>query len=411
MYENMKPTVLLYGDLHSVSGYGVHTRQIFDILLELDIDLHCEHVSLSSSTWILSGDKIDKINECCNKQLSSGIPDISIQVLLPSDWSTTKASKNIGVTALVETDICNPSWLENMMEMDMVVVPSEFNKLTIERTYYKHKQRYDFSLDDLRKKIIIIGESFTFSEENLTIPDLSHLKTNFNFFTSGQITGQNEEEDRKGLFSLIEAFILAFDKKKYKDNNAGLIIKTNMTRQSYIDRCDCLSFLRSAKYAVMNKHGVNPDDSPPIHLLHGYMDDREISGLYMHPSIKCFVTATKGESWCLPMMDAAVAGLPVIAVEWSGYLDFTRHSKLLKVEHSLVPVCKSKIDGKIFVNDSKWALVNRESLMATMRKLYEKPHIPRENAKKGSDNIKQEFSIVRLRELWKTRVFDTLLKS
>ena len=49
-----------------------------------------------------------------------------VQLQLPDEWDSNLAKKNIGVSAFVETDRCNPQWIDKCNEMDAVIVPSKF---------------------------------------------------------------------------------------------------------------------------------------------------------------------------------------------------------------------------------------------------------------------------------------------
>ena len=53
-------------------------------------------------------------------------PDYSFQIQLPDEWDTSLAVKNFGVTAAVETNFCNPGWIQACNNMDGVIVPSNF---------------------------------------------------------------------------------------------------------------------------------------------------------------------------------------------------------------------------------------------------------------------------------------------
>ena len=65
------------------------------------------------------------------------------------------------------------------------------------------------------------------------------------------------------------------------------------------------------------------------------MDESEISALYRHDIVKALVAPTRGEGWGLPILDAAVCGLPVIATKWSGHLDFMKQVKFLDLDYNL----------------------------------------------------------------------------
>ena len=52
------------------------------------------------------------------------------------------------------------------------------------------------------------------------------------------------------------------------------------------------------------------------------LTNAEMAQLYNHPKIKAMVTLTNGEGFCRPLLEAAACGLPVMATNWSGQLDF-----------------------------------------------------------------------------------------
>ena len=56
--------------------------------------------------------------------------------------------------------------------------------------------------------------------------------------------------------------------------------------------------------------------------MQGDLSESEVHSLYTNPSIKCYVTTTHGEGYGLPIFEAAYSGLPIVATDWSGHLDF-----------------------------------------------------------------------------------------
>ena len=70
----------------------------------------------------------------CSKPISQGSYDISIQVQLPDEWDISLAKKNIGITALVETDKCSLEWVNRCNKMDSMIVPSTFTKNVLKRS-------------------------------------------------------------------------------------------------------------------------------------------------------------------------------------------------------------------------------------------------------------------------------------
>ena len=119
--------ILLRAPVLTSSGYGVHSRQIFDWLHKMEnIDLTVECLNWGKTPWLLNENLenglIGKIMKY-SKKLEPPY-DITFQVQLPDEWDPSLGKKNIGITAAVETDRCNPKWVSACNVMDEVVVPS-----------------------------------------------------------------------------------------------------------------------------------------------------------------------------------------------------------------------------------------------------------------------------------------------
>jgi glycosyltransferase involved in cell wall biosynthesis len=96
-----------------------------------------------------------------------------------------------------------------------------------------------------------------------------------------------------------------------------------------------------------------------------------MNALYKHPSLLGLVTATRGEGFGLPMLEAAVSGLPVVGTNWSSIIEFLKGDSFLGVDYDLVSVPDQKADGNIFVRSVKWANPKESNFKRKLRKLYE----------------------------------------
>jgi glycosyltransferase involved in cell wall biosynthesis len=356
-----KKKVLLRAPTLSCSGYGTHSRQIARWLLSRDdVDLTIYQVQWGTTPWYVDANEKDgligKLFEVSKPE--KGEFDVSVQVQLPNEWDTKLAKKNIGITAGVETNVCNPEWLKCISSMDRVIVPSTFTKTTFEKTD---------ELSSAAKNIVVVPESFIDSIAKETVAPLElELQTQFNFLAVGQLTGKNAENDRKNMFNLLKWFCEAFA----DDDDVGLIVKTNSSRETKIDRLLTEDVLKQVLKSV--RKGA----FPRVYLLHGLMSDDEMAALYKHPTVKAFITLTRGEGFGLPILEAAASGLPVIATSWSGHMDFLKHGKFIKLDYELKEVPSSRIDKNIFMKGSKWADVNEEDVKKKLLKFRERPSIP-----------------------------------
>ena len=127
--------VLLRAPLLTNSGYGVHSRQIFEWLETVDnIQLYVDIVKWGMTSWIIDNQQehgiVGRIMNC-SKDIKGIKFDVSIQVQLPDEWDHNIAKNNIGVSAVVETNVCSSKWIECCNKMDMVIVPSTFTRTVL----------------------------------------------------------------------------------------------------------------------------------------------------------------------------------------------------------------------------------------------------------------------------------------
>lgn len=388
----MKKSVVLRAPVLSQSGYGVHSRQIARWLLSRsDVELTIVPVQWGVTPWFLDRDAKDgligKIMECC--KAPKGQFDVSFQVQLPNEWDTRLAAKNVGITAGVETTICNPTWVKCINSMHRVIVPSAFVKSTFEKSG---------TLNNGGNDVVVIPESFIDEILGDPPPLAMDFTTKFNFLTVGQITGRSSEEDRKNLFNLLKWFSESFRSR----DDVGLIIKTNNGRETKMDR------MLTTDVINQTLRLVRKGNFPRIHLIHGSMDDAEIAGLYKHPSVRAFVTLTRGEGFGLPILEAAASGLPVIATNWSGHLDFLKHGKFIKLDFELKQLPKSKLDNNIFIPEAKWAEVQEHDVKRKLEKFADSPDTPKQWAQELKDRVRELNSYAAVKKqydmFWETLV-------
>lgn len=368
--------VILRGPVLSRSGYGVHARQIFKWLLtKKNIELKVEPLHWGITPWYtdksqLSG-LIGEILERCSIVEDDKF-DVSFQVQLPNEWDTQKAKYNIGVTAAVETDSARADWASfHCQKMDKVIVPSQ------------HAKNALLASTSTKTKIHIVPESYFEELSNSPDRDLNlNLSTSFNFLTVGVLTGLSPETDRKNLFFLIKWFSEAFRENK----DIGLIIKTNRGRQTTIDRQATKNLLRQVLREIQHT------GSPKIYFLHGDMSRKEMNCLYKDEQIKGLISITRGEGFGLPMLEAATAGLPVMATNWSAHKEFLDQGKWISFDYKLTDVHESKIDNEIFVKGSQWAEVNEKDFKTKITKFYNRPELPKKWAQDLSSKLIESHS-------------------
>ena len=351
--------VIIRAPLLTYSGYGTHSRQIFRWLLsrnDIDITAHC--VPWGITPWMLHPDLENGLVEEIMKRASPPPPesDVSIQIQLPNEWDPNLAKFNIGVSAFVETDRCNPEWINHCNKMDLIIVPSTFIKDVINNT------------GKCMTPIHVVPESYHDSISSNTSELLKlELDTSFNFLLFGQFTGNSPVTDRKNLFNTIKWICEEFQ----NEPDVGIILKTNSGKNTTIDRKLTTKIVRQLLAEI------RPGSFPKLHLLHGVLSPNEIASLYVDPKVKALVSLTRGEGYGLPILEAASSGVPVIVTAWSGHLDFLGNGKFIPVNYNLQPLHSSRIDGQIFMENAKWAEPDEKNAKQRLRKFYKSPNIPK----------------------------------
>ena len=368
--------IIVRAPLLSYSGYGTHSRQVFKFVRT---HFPNSHVTTGVLPWGITSWMVNP--ELCNGDIgdimSLSAPstgdekfDISFQVQLPNEWDPTLAKFNIGISAVVETDICNPKWLDACNRMDLIIVPSQHAANALNNSGY------------VETPIEVVGECFYPEIENNPPPLDVEFETSFNFLLVGQFTGQHPTLDRKNIFNTLKWFVEEFT----GDEEVGLVLKTNVGTNTIIDK----KLTHDTVEKVLSE--VRKGDYPKVHVIHGPMSTGQIARLYKHPTVKAFLSLTRGEGFGLPILEAAASGLPVITTNWSGHLDFLRLGKFIGVPYHLADVPDARIDNEIFMPTSKWAEVDENMAKRVMRKFYNSSHKPQGWALDLQPRIHENFS-------------------
>jgi len=385
--------IIVRGPALSRSGYGEHTRFLLRSLRKYEgvIEVFVLNVPWGQTGWIWENDEermwLDSIIGKTTAYINNGGTfDISAQVTIPNEWEKL-APINIGVTAGIESTKVSPQWVEKSLLMNKIVTISEHSKQVYENSSYSVQNgQTGEMIDNFTCTTPIEIVHYPVRDFEPAKIDLN-LDYDFNFLTVAQIS------PRKNIHNTIKWFV-----EEFKDQEVGLVAKLNIKCNSFQDRFETIRGLRDFLSSYK-------DRKCKVYLLHGSMTDGEMSALYQHPKIKSYLTLTHGEGFGLPIFEAACNSLPVIAPDWSGHVDFLykpvkdkktgkekSKAHFAKVKYTLQPIQREAVWDGVLQKDSMWCFADGSSYKTRLREVYKDYNRFKNQAKKLSTWIRENFS-------------------
>jgi len=365
-----KPFLVVMAPFSSRSGYGEHSKDIVRGLIKSD-KYRIGLVSLGWGSTPLTLDPVldSDIIKCLitnPETLNSNKPDIFIHITIPNEFNPV-GKYNIGITAGIETTLCQPTWLEGINRMDKVIVPSAFSKEILQSAAYNvTDDNTQQKIGELRstKPIEVLFEGtdtdvykiiseieYSKITNSIIKTDLDSVPEDFCFLILGQWLKGDFGHDRKDIASTILLFLKTFSNNKKKKTNPALVIKTGATF-SEIE-------LTSLQNKINDIKSTFPKDTklPNIYLIYGDLSQTEMNILYNHPKIKALVSLTKGEGYGRPLQEFAFIGKPVIVTNCSGQVDFIKPDYHTLLGGQYQAVDPSAVDDFI-IKESAWFQVD-----------------------------------------------------
>ena len=384
--------VLFRGPVLTRSGYGEQARFALRCLLSKPekYDVYIHPTQWGKTNWMHEvTDETNNIKKLIDKCTDfKGKYDISLQVTIPNEFEKL-APVNVGYTAGIETDKVAPHWIEKAKIMDRMIVVSNHSKTVFNNTEYKFVNEKQEVMGVLKNEVPIYPVQYEAREIEAKEVELNAIKTKFNFLSVAQAG------PRKNLNQVVASFLEEF----HEEEDVGLILKTFSMNNSFSDR-------RKTKTDIRNwLENSYPDRKCSVYMLHGNMTEEEMQGLYQNENVHAYYTLTHGEGFGLPIFEAAINELPIIAPGWSGQVDYlympVENEKsgrvkitplFQKVAYELKEVPKQAVWEGVIQEDSKWCYPKYKSAKKALRSTYEGYKLHKKNAKILSEKIKEKFN-------------------
>lgn len=399
--------------IETMSGYGARSRDIVKAILKHDK----YDVKVLSQRWGNTAFNALDPNIAEDKQLLDLIwrqpqlpkqPDVWVQITVPNEFQPI-GKYNIGITAGIETTICDHSWVEGINRMNLTLVSSNHAKTIFEQSSFEQR---DKNTNQIIKQIKIekpvevlfegvdLNKYFFIEDKELDgtelVQSLDTIKEDFCFLYVGHWLQGQIGEDRKNTGYTIKSFLETFKNKK---NPPALILKTSQVTNSIMDRDEVLKKIDAIKQTVKG-------DLPNVYLLHGDLDDKDINDLYNHGKIKAMVSLTKGEGFGRPLLEFSLSKKPIIASNWSGHIDFLNSDYSLLVGGTLTNVHPSAVVPNMILAESQWFTPNDGEVANAFKKVYDNYDKCQEGSKRQAHYSKTNFSFDKMAE-----VLDNILET
>lgn len=395
-----KPLCVISCCLDTYSGYGARSRDFCKSLIQLkgndwDIKILSMRWGNTSFGYLEDHNETDLQSRIIYQMTQQ--PEYWFQITIPSEFQKIGKLYSVGVTAGIETTVCDMSWIEGCNKMDLVLTSSEHSKQVFEISKFeKREPNQPPQIIELKTKCEVLLEGVDLNVYKTLINDektdlseiLDTIPESFCYLFLGTWLQGDQGEDRKNISGLIKTFIEAFRNQTVRP---ALILKTQGAVASVTDKEEIINKVQRIKNMFPN------DNIPNIYLLHGELSDEEINELYNHSKVKAFVSFTKGEGFGRPLLEASLMQKPVIAPGWSGHVDFLKHSilipgKLEKVHHSALV-------QNMIIPESQWFNVDYGAASKILKEVYKDYSKKLDLSKKQSYFSKKEFSFDKMTEI------------
>ena len=361
-----KISVVISCPIDTYSGYGARSRDIVKALISTGkYDIKVLSQRWGSTRFGYLADHLEQDLQALIVPSITSKPDVWIQITVPNEFQSI-GKYNIGITAGIETTICNHTWVEGCNRMDLILTSSEHSKETFKRSQFVIEDNGQVKGNiEITTPIEVLFEGvdlqkyFRLSTSNTF--DLSSIEESFCFLFVGHWLQGDFGQDRKNVGYLVKAFLEVFKNQK---KQPALILKTQSANASILDRDQLIKKIDEIRSTVEG-------NLPNIYLLHGEINDSEINELYNHSKVKAMVSFTKGEGFGRPLLEFSTVNKPVIASNWSGQIDYLDPEFSMLVDGTLTNVHSSAVVQDMILAEAEWFTPSDAKATTALREVFE----------------------------------------
>lgn len=341
--------------LDTYSGYGKRAldlvKEIIRVFPEWDVEILSQRWGDCRQGYLKDHKEYELMGHIVGSMTQK--PDIWIQITVPNEFQRV-GTFNIGITAAMETNLSDASWVEGVNRMDLVFTSSKHGKDSLINSVWTNTKTQKELRVTTPVEVLFEGMDPKYvleSQKEIKTPVLNDIKNSWNYLCVGHWLKGDFGQDRKNIGYTIKVFLETF--KDREGQVPGLILKTSQAVSSILDREEILKRIERIRESVKYTKSL-----PNIYLLHGDLTDDEMIEVYRDPRVKAMVSFTKGEGFGRPLLEFAMTGKPVIASAWSGHKDFLWDGSYCLVGGTLENVHESATVQGMILPGAKWFTPN-----------------------------------------------------
>ncbi len=297
------------GPFRGASGYDRHTREFVRQFVRMGLRVQLTNLP----DWSI--DLPDESRETWFDGLTGEVcADAVLHFTMPPHARRRRGRPNFNYT-MFEADGIPAAWVALAASHDRIVVPTESSR----RAWVKSGAPED------RVAVCPLGVSGELFSEKiepapLALPDGRPVSS-----FGRRFLNIADLRPRKNHLGLIRAWLRATDPK----DDAILILKLSTCQSGLLRQ------FQQDLIEMLNTHGLSLHHGAPICFIHGFLSDGQMRMLYQ--TATHYISMSKGEGWDLVMMEAAAAGLRLIAPKHSAYITYVKEEDFEIIPAKKVP--------------------------------------------------------------------------
>jgi glycosyltransferase involved in cell wall biosynthesis len=354
--------VIWTSPLYDASGYADEARNFLIGLDQIGTDVRTDPVQWSNWKATLSADETRTLNRLAAVNVDH--PYVRVEHFSPLNFVRDPGSKATVGRTMFETDGLPPDWVARCNELDEIWVPTDFNIQTFTSAGVQpnklRKVPGSFNADLYRRELkpldVGLDGRFVFLSVFDWIP-------------------------RKGWDILLRGYLEEFG----PEDNVTLLLKAYSADGSF----DAQQLQDRLRRHISQELGYGDAPTADIKVIVATYAEEEMARLYR--AADAYVTATRGEGWGRPIMEAMATGLPCIATGWGGNTEFMNTANSYLLDYSLEEIPESVVAGAPWCRGQRWAEPSVVHLRELMREVFEDPTAAAQRGAIGQAEVLERY--------------------